>query len=315
MKLDRAIDLFISDWRSYGRINSPHTESAYRRKLEVLGEVSNRRPVEKLGKADVKEALRTWPNPNSALQAHSVYTAFFDWCLEEDVRTTNPARMIHRPKKKQAIITRLTRAETQQLLEWSTTTAPTTRWALFLGICAGLRNQELCLLEKRDLERPGFIHVRQAAGKGQKERIIPVIKDLEPIIAEILQVGQPKGTIIRGRVAVMPQRSEEMRDKASVLSRNGLYKLVQRSGVAAGLHVPITPHTLRHAFGDFVAKYAGLRVAQALLGHASVETTAGTYVDRVSLDEMTVAMAGFTIWPGVSVENQPNELGAGKNAR
>jgi integrase/recombinase XerD len=113
----------------------------------------------------------------------------------------------------------------------------------------------------------------------------------------------------------MPQRSLEMRDKASPMSRGGMYKLVQRSGVAAGLHVPITPHTLRHAFGDFVAKYAGLRVAQALLGHASVETTAGTYVDRVSLDEMTVAMTGFTIWPGVSVENHTNELGAGKNDR
>ena len=315
MKLDRAIDLFISDWRSYGRINSPHTESAYRRKLEVLGEVSNRRPVEKLGKADVKEALRSWPNPNSALQAHSVYTAFFDWCLEEDVRKTNPARMVHRPKKKQAIITRLTRAETQQLLEWSITAPPTYRWTLYLGVCAGLRNQELCLLEKRDLERPGFIHVRQAAGKGQKERIIPVIRDLEPIIDEMLRVGQPGGTLLRGRVQVMPQRSLEMRDKACPMSRGGMYKLVQRSGQRAGLHVPITPHTLRHAFGDFVAKYAGLRVAQALLGHASVETTAGTYVDRVSLDEMTVAMAGFTIWPGVSLDNQPNELGAGKNDR
>ena len=92
-----------------------------------------------------------------------------------------------------------------------------------------------------------------------------------------------------------------------------MYRLVKRAGVKAGLHQPVTPHTLRHAFGDFTAKYAGLRVAQALLGHASVETTAGTYVDRVSLDEMTVAVAGFSFLspqdsdqdPGVWVPESP----------
>ena len=79
----------------------------------------------------------------------------------------------------------------------------------------------------------------------------------------------------------------------------GMYRIVKRSGAKAGLHQDITPHTLRHAFGDFIAKYAGARIAQALLGHASIETTIGTYVDQVSLDEMQVAVTGATFFEGV----------------
>jgi hypothetical protein len=48
----------------------------------------------------------------------------------------------------------------------------------------------------------------------------------------------------------------------------------------------IYPHLLRHAFGDHVAQHAGLRVAQALMGHASVETTARVYTSQPGLEEL-----------------------------
>jgi integrase/recombinase XerC len=63
-----------------------------------------------------------------------------------------------------------------------------------------------------------------------------------------------------------------------------------RAGIAAHIH----PHLLRHAFGDHVAKHAGLRAAQALLGHSSVDTTASTYVDQPGLDEISISVHGFS---------------------
>src|SRR5262249_39913663 len=63
-----------------------------------------------------------------------------------------------------------------------------------------------------------------------------------------------------------------------------------RAGIAAHVH----PHLLRHAYGDHVAKHAGLRAAQALLGHASVDTTASAYVERPGLDELSISVHGFT---------------------
>jgi hypothetical protein len=65
--------------------------------------------------------------------------------------------------------------------------------------------------------------------------------------------------------------------------------VARRAGIAAGVH----PHLLRHAFGDHVAKHAGLHVAQTLLGHQSVATTATTYVDRPGLDELAGSVGGF----------------------
>ena len=92
------------------------------------------------------------------------------------------------------------------------------------------------------------------------------------------------------------------------MAANSMYRLIKDCGRKAGLYQPITPHTLRHAFGDFIAKYAGARIAQALLGHASIETTVGTYVDQVSLDEMQVAVTGATFFAGVepmSLRSEP----------
>jgi site-specific recombinase XerD len=69
---------------------------------------------------------------------------------------------------------------------------------------------------------------------------------------------------------------------------------VQDVAIRAGIAAHIHPHLLRHAYGDHVAKHAGLRAAQALLGHASVDTTASTYVDKPGLDELTISVHGFT---------------------
>jgi hypothetical protein len=69
--------------------------------------------------------------------------------------------------------------------------------------------------------------------------------------------------------------------------------------------------TLRHAFGDHVARYAGLRAAQALMSAITspgtpdcappkrswatrASTTAGTYTNRPTLDELAVSVQGFS---------------------
>jgi integrase len=59
------------------------------------------------------------------------------------------------------------------------------RRAIFLGICAGLRNQELRGLEGRHFERPGWIWVSSDIAKGRRERWLPVIAELEPVVREI----------------------------------------------------------------------------------------------------------------------------------
>ena len=60
----------------------------------------------------------------------------------------------------------------------------------------------------------------------------------------------------------------------------------------AGIHAHVHPHVMRHAFGDHVARYAGIKNAQALLGHADVGTTQ-IYTGAPTLDELAAAIKGI----------------------
>jgi integrase/recombinase XerD len=58
------------------------------------------------------------------------------------------------------------------------------------------------------------------------------------------------------------------------LTRQGLYKIVQRHAVAAGLGDKMSPHTLRHSFAThLLAGGCDLRAVQEMLGHADIATT------------------------------------------
>ena len=58
------------------------------------------------------------------------------------------------------------------------------------------------------------------------------------------------------------------------LTRQGLYKIVQRYAASAGLASKMSPHTLRHTFAThLLAGGCDLRSLQEMLGHADVATT------------------------------------------
>ena len=58
------------------------------------------------------------------------------------------------------------------------------------------------------------------------------------------------------------------------LTRQGLYKLVQRHARGAGLASKMSPHTLRHTFAThLLAGGCDLRSLQEMLGHADIATT------------------------------------------
>jgi integrase/recombinase XerD len=62
--------------------------------------------------------------------------------------------------------------------------------------------------------------------------------------------------------------------RGSALSRQGLYKIVQRHAASAGLAERMSPHTLRHSFAThLLAGGCDLRSLQEMLGHADISTT------------------------------------------
>ena len=62
--------------------------------------------------------------------------------------------------------------------------------------------------------------------------------------------------------------------RGSKLSRQGLYKIVQRHARSAGLEHRMSPHTLRHSFAThLLSGGCDLRSLQEMLGHADIGTT------------------------------------------
>lgn len=294
MKMSAAVDEFIADRKSQGRISSTNTEKAYRAKLNAhIDDVENRDPA-KTGRRDVKATLRRWEHPNSQRQAHAVLTSFYDWCMEEGFRRDNPARQVSRAKARQVDVYRMTRTEVLALLAASEDSRRD-RWVAYLGVCAGARAQEIRGFQGRHFQREGWVWISKDIGKGHRERWVPVLPDLEPIIREIrLQVG-PDEFVLPGRRYIDPPLNTVFAESPdTMLSHAALYKQVVRLGGRAGIAGNVTPHTLRHAFGDHIGRGCGERVAQALMGHVKIDTTVSTYMDHPTLDELAVAVQGFT---------------------
>ena len=62
--------------------------------------------------------------------------------------------------------------------------------------------------------------------------------------------------------------------RGGALTRQGLYKIIQRHAKEAGLDGKMSPHTLRHTFAThLLAGGCDLRSVQEMLGHADVATT------------------------------------------
>jgi site-specific recombinase XerD len=282
-----AIDAYVADMRAQGRMNSPATERDYRYCLDRHDDVGNRDP-RYTNRDDVKRTLRRWTNPNSQSKYRSVLVSFYDWVMEEGLRADNPARQTRRPKRRKPEVNRLTLEEAVAFLQAARGTRE--RRVAFLGVLAGARRQELLDLQGHNFARDGWIRI---VGKGAKERWLPVLSELAPVVAEI------RGDVAHDEYVLPAQRfrdpgvNRQRRDyRRRRSSEQALWRLVALVGERAGIPWRVKPHTMRHAFGDHVARLAGdVRVAQHLLGHATLGTTEA-YLRHPTLDQLALAVEG-----------------------
>jgi integrase/recombinase XerD len=130
----------------------------------------------------------------------------------------------------------------------------------------GLRASEAVGLEVTDIDLE--TGVLRARGKGCKERIVPVGSAAARALAIYLQ---------RSRPALVGLRHEPrlfVNHRGAGLTRQGLYKIVQRHARTAGLEDRMSPHTLRHTFAThLLAGGCDLRSVQEMLGHSDIATT------------------------------------------
>jgi integrase/recombinase XerD len=110
--------------------------------------------------------------------------------------------------------------------------------------------------------------VLRARGKGSKERVVPIGRQA---------VGAARAYLERARPRLVAEPDEPrvfVNSRGAGLTRQGLYKIVQRHAAEAGLAGKMSPHTLRHTFAThLLAGGCDLRSVQEMLGHADIATT------------------------------------------
>jgi len=313
VRLTTAIDEFLADKRSAGQINSARTEASYRSRLECHAEDVGDRDPRTTNRDDVKRTLRRWEHPNTQANARAILVSFYRWAVEEGIRKDNPAEQTRRPKKRPPSVYRLRREEVVAIMHAALTDRE--RRVVYIGLCAGLRNQELRGLQRRHFaQQAGALWVSADIAKGGRERFVPVLPELEPIVVEILRRVGVNEYVIPAQRSVGGKHQTLMRELPDrPCSPQAIWRLVGVVAKRAGIEAHVHPHLLCHAFGDHVTRQAGIRAAQAVLGHASIDTTAGTYTGAPTLDELTAALAFFRYggYPPASTPEIPVEAPSG----
>ena len=140
------------------------------------------------------------------------------------------------------------------------------RAMLELMYASGLRVSELVGLKTFHTSmNEGVLRVM---GKGSKERLVPFGQVARDAIVRYLADARPE--ILGG------QQTDDLfvTARGSGMSRVMFWMLVKKYALRAGIHSPLSPHTLRHAFATHLLNHgADLRAVQMLLGHADISTT------------------------------------------
>ncbi|MCQ4161728.1 tyrosine recombinase XerC [Roseomonas sp. GC11] len=139
----------------------------------------------------------------------------------------------------------------------------------------GLRISEALALNVADAPRAGT--GLRVIGKGDKERIVPVLPAVEKAVASYLA--------LRGTPA--PDAPLFLGARGGRLDPGQAQKVLRTYRRLVGLPESATPHALRHSFAThLLTAGADLRSIQELLGHASLSTTQRyTTVDSAKLLE------------------------------
>jgi integrase/recombinase XerC len=146
---------------------------------------------------------------------------------------------------------------------------------LLLLYGSGLRISEALSLTLKDAPRAGR-DVLRITGKGDKERLVPVLPITQAAISRYLELVpfplDPDEPMFRGA-------------KGGPLSPRLVQLAIARLRDSLQLPQSATPHALRHSFAThLLSAGADLRQIQELLGHASLSTTqVYTEVDRAHL--------------------------------
>jgi integrase/recombinase XerD len=205
----------------------------------------------------------------STSRAISSLKRLFRYLLRQNKISADPTLQIATPKLPRSLPKSLTEEDVELLLNAPDVQTPLgmrDRTMLEVLYASGLRVSELVTLKVAQVSLD--MGVTRVMGKGSKERLVPLGEEALDWIKRYLADTRP--VLLDGKLT----------DDLFVthlgygMTRQMFWYLIKKHAQAGGLHKPLSPHTLRHAFATHLLNHgADLRVVQMLLGHSDISTT------------------------------------------
>jgi integrase/recombinase XerD len=253
---------------------SPNTLTAYRRDMQGFSQwlQAQSLTLEHAGENEVQAYFADRFDQTRASTANrrlTVLRRFYQWALREKHVSTDPTLKLLTAKQAPRLPQTLSEAQVEALLAAPNTDTPLglrDRAMLELLYASGLRVSELVGLPMLSLNlREGVLRI---TGKGNKERLVPFGEEAADSLQNYLSQSRP---VLLGK-----QNSSAVfvTQQGTAMSRVMFWKLIKKYALLADVHVPLSPHTLRHAFATHLLNHgADLRAVQMLLGHSDISTT------------------------------------------
>jgi integrase/recombinase XerD len=269
------VDADYLDHLRVERALSPNTLEAYGRDLARLSRHARRakRSLLDLRQSDLTEFIghlrAEGLSARSVARAVHALRGFFRFAVREGHLETDPMENLRAPRAFAALPRYLTPAQVEALLaapDVATARGLRDRAILEVLYATGLRVSELIALRARDLDLA--VGVLTCFGKGRKERLVPMGGEARRWVVRYLDDARPE---LAGE---RPAPELFLNHRGGRLTRMGLWGIVRRHAVTAGVQATLTPHVLRHSFAThLLERGADLRALQAMLGHADISTT------------------------------------------
>ncbi len=220
--------------------------------------------------------------PRSLARKLSAVKSFYRWLSEREGFDPTAVLSTRAPKFQKKLPRPLAQDAAQAVLE-TVEFQSTTDWigardmaVVTILYGCGLRISEALALNGSDYPLP---EVMRILGKGNKERIVPVIPAAREAVERYVKAApfpvEKDSPLFRGA-------------RGGRLNARQIQSVMQNVRAQLGLPASATPHAMRHSFATHLLEAGGdLRAIQELLGHASLSTTqAYTAVDTARLMEV-----------------------------
>ncbi|MCZ0843822.1 tyrosine-type recombinase/integrase [Brevibacillus laterosporus] len=284
MLLMNTVEIFLEYMSSIGR--SEETISGYGKDLVhftrfLENKYNCESYMEEITVTDIEEYLHYLKEergyaPASRLRNLHTLRSFFAYAYKKELVVRNIALSVEKIKVQQKERTYLTEDEVERLVH--AIDHPLIRLVVIVLYMTGLRISECLNLTVDDVNlEDKVIHV--VAGKGNKDRLIPISLRLLPLLQEYVQEKRP--------ATASPLFFYTK--KTGMLSPVYVNKEITEAVRRLGWKKKVTAHILRHSFASQLVKNdVNLVQIQKLLGHSSLNVT--SIYTHTNLDQLSDAI-------------------------